>query len=483
MNKNCILALLFISIFTSCKQKNESLIKVPIINKKVDVIYPKKADGKEFLTFEEIKEDTDIFIYIIESSYVGFEDSLEHGLNTNDLREKIFDNFKNKDNVPIKEYFDFLYNAFLPYIWDCHANVEYNDIYHAFIQKHVTFFTDIYVQKKENNYFVYSSNDKNIKVGDRYESDIDNLFLYPCKGIDIYRIGGIYSNHAKTMLVKFNNKEYEVPIYECLKEENPFEYKVIESDQSVYIKINSFMGDNDNEYESLDNFADSSDKYINKNFIIIDLRGNYGGNDYYGTKFLLNLYNKFREEQQLGNDKWLFSALNTESFYNMLLEWTDVNNPAIKKMIKDLKKYNQITTKESVKIFTESNSNFEMLEKPKFTGKIIILSDCDVASAGESFIANGKYLFSKTNQIYQIGQNTTGCFSYGNICTYYLPNSGIKATFPMTDFSNYAKTSRSFNGEGKGFYPDYWSTDEDLNDTIFYVTGDEEMKSLLKEVF
>ena len=38
------------------------------------------------------------------------------------------------------------------------------------------------------------------------------------------------------------------------------------------------------------------------------------------------------------------------------------------------------------------------------------------------------------------------------------------------------------HGEGVGIYPDYWSTGEDLNETIFLVTQDEEMKQKLKGI-
>jgi len=52
----------------------------------------------------------------------------------------------------------------------------------------------------------------------------------------------------------------------------------------------------------------------------------------------------------------------------------------------------------------------------------------------------------------------------------------------VSDFSSFAKQSKRFHGEGNGLYPDYWSTNEDLNDSILFVTQDQQMYEILKDV-
>ena len=63
-----------------------------------------------------------------------------------------------------------------------------------------------------------------------------------------------------------------------------------------------------------------------------------------------------------------------------------------------------------------------------------------------------------------------------------MPNSGIKIILPMTDYSELSKNSSSYYGEGAGFYPDFWSNKDDLNDTVYCITHDEELRKILKEI-
>jgi len=53
----------------------------------------------------------------------------------------------------------------------------------------------------------------------------------------------------------------------------------------------------------------------------------------------------------------------------------------------------------------------------------------------------------------------------------------------MTDYSDDTNTTKTYNGEGNGFYPEAWSSNEDLNETVFSFTKDEKMKDILKEIF
>ena len=120
------------------------------------------------------------------------------------------------------------------------------------------------------------------------------------------------------------------------------------------------------------------------------------------------------------------------------------------------------------------------MNNPEFKGKLILLTDKNVASSGEDFVLYSDLVFE--NKVIQIGQNTSGCLFYGNICDYYLPNSGIKCRLSLSDFSFSAKANKRFHGEGNGLYPDYWSTNEDLNDSILFVTQDQQMYEVLKDV-
>ena len=44
------------------------------------------------------------------------------------------------------------------------------------------------------------------------------------------------------------------------------------------------------------------------------------------------------------------------------------------------------------------------------------------------------------------------------------------------------RNHEDWHGEGRGLYPDYWCIGSDINETIFMITDDNEMKEKLKDI-
>ena len=482
MKKNLIL--LFIILLCSCSQKNEmeNTLYIPIEIKDIQNILEEKKDlNKKVITYEELQEDIDWFIYLLETSYIGYTDALERGLDVNLQKKQVLNILGGQATVETKDFLKILYMVFKPYIKDYHSTIYFDGQEFRFIEPMQTFFSNVFVKKIDDNFIVYDSDVEDIKKGDAYNSDLNQLLLYPSKGENIYRIGGVFSNYPNSIKIKINNNDVEIPVFLSLEENKDFSYLVKETKDSIYIKYNRCTFENTEELEYLNKFSNSAALCMNKKYLILDVRGNYGGDDYYGRKFLSELY-KTNDKILQPSEKWIYSPANTESFYKMLYEYTDVRNPEIKAILKELKHYKKIFKKDAQKIITESKMLINKKDDPDYKGVIILLSDSGVASSGEDIISLSKYLFSDSTQVYQIGNNTAGCQAYGNICRYYLPNSGIKIILPMTDYSELSKKSLSYHGEGNGFYPDFWSSRDDLNDTVYFITHDDELKNILKDI-
>lgn len=482
MKKNNLLMLLFGISICSCSCKKEPLSKSPIENRYVDVVYDSNKSKTE-LSFEEIKEDLETFIYLLETSYAGFEDAVERGLDLNIQKQKILSSIDKQKKTSVYDFLSILYKNFETYIRDYHASLAYENVSYIFIKPYDVYFTDIYVQKIGEAYYKYGNNSNEIRTGAQYESEIDKIFYYPGKGIDIYRLGIISSENVDKICVKFNGKDYNIHVEKCSKENSDFAFFEKESDKSVYIKYNRCRFNNSAELESLKTFAKSAEKYRNKEFIIIDVRGNYGGDSNYGTEFLAKLYNqKSSLNDVFEESRTILSPVSIDSMIKSLNANCDVNDSRIKKTIKGFKNLRKLNDKKAYKIIKNTNKNFILKDNPDFKGKIIFITDSVTASSGEYIIATSQTLFGKTKQVIQLGQNTAGCVSYGNLCRYYLSNSGIRVALSITDMSRNFKGNDSYHGEGYGFFPDYWAENEDLNDTIYYVTKDKEMYDNLKEL-
>ena len=482
-----IAAALMVLLSFSCKSKNisEHLSSIPMENREIPFTYDaQKFQNKNELSFTEMMEDLDSYIYLLESSYAGYDDALWLGMDVFEIKNQIQTKYSGIEKIQIEDFFQTLYDSFSPYIHDYHANLAYNGNYKTFIERYEIFFTDVYVQKKDSSYYTIPCEQNIIPVGVRFDDDKSYLFYYPSKGENVYRVGCIKADNEETISIKFGNQKYEIPVHNTKCIEEPNLYFVKNTDKSAYIKYNRCTFDNDTELNFQKAFSNSAKDYKNKEFLIIDLRGNYGGDNTYCSKFLIQLYNKNLNLKDFPNEeiREIYSYANIKAFRHFLYAWTDVNNPEVKKMLKEMKVYEEIIEKDSKKITKIKDGQKSNFDNPKFKGKIIFITDKNVASAGEDFILHSDIIFGNTNQIIQIGQNTSGALLYGNICDYYLPDSGLKCRLSITDFSSTAKESKRSHGEGYGLYPDYWSTNEDLNDTIFMVTKDKQMYEILKEI-
>ena len=455
-------------------------------NRKIPYKYEAKYQYKTELSFKEMMKDLDSYIYILESSYAGYEDALSRGMDVTEIKNQFQSRYDKDKKIQIDDFYTTLYDAFIPYIQDNHASLNHNDKYNTFIKEQYIFFSDIYVQKRNSVYFVLNENQLKIPTGAKFNDDEKYLFYYPSKGQDVYRIGYLQAENKDPISIKFDNQKFELPLIKAENVNEPCLYFVRSTDKSSYIKYNRCDFENKTELNYQKAFSNSAKDYKDKEFLIFDLRGNYGGANIYEKKFLLELYNENMKTSDYshGDVRNIYSYANIRAFRHLLNIYADVNSPEVKEMLNDLKTYEKIIKRKPQKIIeiSENKDSDMTFENPEFKGKIILLTDKNVASSGEDFVLESDLIFGSASQVIQIGQNTSGCILYGNICDFYLPNSGIKCRLNLTDLSSLAKQSKRFRGEGYGLYPDYWSTNEDLNDTIFFVTQDEQMYEILKEV-
>lgn len=114
---------------------------------------------------------------------------------------------------------------------------------------------------------------------------------------------------------------------------------------------------------------------------------------------------------------------------------------------------------------------------PIFKGKLIILSGKNSCSSSEDTLLEAKTLFSRTKQYFQIGENTAGCYAYGNVWCYQLNNSGM--TLHLPSFKN---INSELCPEGLGVMPDYWATNEAIVQAVVNITGDVELSEKLKDI-
>ena len=328
---------------------------------------------------------------------------------------------------------------------------------------------------------MFCENSENISIGTKFTDSADYLFLYPAKGEKIYRLGMSETEGSESFSRKISFAERNSEISFIRQKRNTYYentvFAEVETLDSAYIRITDFVEvppENDSFSEKrriFKQFVNCAGKYRNKKNIILDLRSNRGGNDSYSLKFFNKLY---------GREMSDYIGTETEFRYSL--------NFLISKPIKEVIENNYVWKKgcpyyldyyehDKRNWFRLNLKHLSKVRPPKFKGNVFILTDKNTASAAEETIVFARQIFSMTNQVKVIGENSAGCITYGNVMNYWLPNSKLRIDLTSSKYV-YSISGEKINLEGKGFCPDYWSNAMDMKKTLINLTGDKELEQI-----
>ncbi len=446
---------------------------------------------KDEITFSQALEDVDMFIYLLENAYSGYDELKSKEFKIQTLRENL--PFTKENNVNTNELLSYFDEQLKPYINDFHFCLvgKNKEVFYRIPIR--IFFSDIFLLKNNDQFKVIKTDNPNIKIGDIYNDSAHYLFLYPSEGKNIYRLGVLLQNEEKNgnnfIELLFNDKKISVSCSKTnsqLKKSSDTSYKEIVTNESVYFYLPTLMDpnihwDNFATYEEMyKRFGTLGLRYGEKKNYIIDFRGNGGGNDLYCQKFLANLFFCETGKNEIKNYKKYEKYISFSS--------TNLYSPPILQAIKwngnNLQKENNSYFNKIYKFMKKNNFNRIEIEnlkkginkKVNFSNKLIVIMDKNTCSSGESFVYLANPLLEEGKNLFYIGENSGGCFNYGNVMCYQLPNSGIAMYLPSF------KMKSGIIEEFKGYMPNYWATNEDLIQALVNITGDVELSEKLEDI-
>lgn len=456
---------------------------------------------KDEISYNQAEEDLDMLVYLLKSTYAGYDDAVKRGLEINQIIESFKKSNLENGNIKVSEFSQFIYDFLKPYIQDSHFCIESKDFLKTLITTYRVLYSNIYVKKIDNNFFVEKTDNQEIQFGENLKIERENVFYYPSEGENMYRLGTYASSNENekriSVICAGIKKEILCNISNnYLTASNIAAYKEIESKDSVYIYIPTLIDLQNNDIqktildENFEKLHSVSERYSDKKNVILDLRTNGGGNSLHTSYFLANLYFLEKDCNEKNTWKNLKKEMKTIDYND---DRTDLISPPIlqaenwlaknvfsknKFIINEFNKRRKILNKRNVRITYYAHKDIKSKSgNPKFNGKLIILSGKNSCSSSEGTILEAKSIFSKTNQFFQIGENTAGCYAYGNVWCYQLPNSGI-----ALHLASFINASSDKCPEGFGIMPDYWTTNEDILKCIVNITGDEELSEKLKDI-
>lgn len=448
--------------------------------------------------FADINSDLNYLQKILEQCYVNYDEECKAGFQIDNMEKKVnkYYDYLLKKNSNISDLSDkesvFLCYAISWGLNDCftikngHLKTKYKDTACPVFSLERSYYTNIYLEKKDDKFIVFESKNNSVKKGDEYKDDKNYIKECIYKNKKLYQIIISSKEDITQKKLKFNRKKISIPCSLNTYQNDKYFFKYYNTNKSFYISIKSCPYI----YDVTKNYQEEFNKLckeIEKNYfehLIIDLRGNTGGYscfEYILPRLMCKDYENcnfdyYYNQAMLGTIK-LISPVYLQS----IVRYYEENFPNNSELINSAKsdyEHNSINHKYYTGSISPALSKLPQIPSDRFNGKIFILIDKATASEAENGIALA-YLFGK-EKIVLVGENTRGCFEVQNNIEYTLPNSKIHIYLgnKSTKKSTLLQSNPKWKGELIGFEPDYWANDEQILETLKYLTNDYELENL-----
>lgn len=510
-------------------------LESPIKAKKL----PKTSKSYRTLSLEQQNKDLEYVKYYFTQHYINYDMMVEKGFDIDDTInqiEKALQKDRRKDGtIESSNFKSALVNTVLKNfnITDNHFSVcgitpEHNIFY----------FTNVYVKPQSTpdgiKYIVVKNEEEDfpdyikknrtnvdtseIKPGQEYTGSTELLYEWFDGNEKIYRIGIMAKGNINNVFLQIDGKPAKTPVVVPWQLRNQKAQGTIETSETLYISLKNFMFENSSsnnliyknkkEFEKLCN--NIKEKSKDKKNIIIDLRSNQGGELLRSAMILSNI---FYDKKDISPDLYQYLLNQVNDDYTLLSPSTGALYrqsiiPSIKAKFRSKKnknekfemevavneiyhKYNNLQNYcaicqvfgpyRKIEKLPYKKTSVKELPEAVFNGTIYVLTDSYSASCSEYTLALLHFMTRNVNaKICQIGLNTNGAVFYFNPHTVVLPYSGGWFYLPIAINKSENFNNPNFYGEGYGWYPDYWCTNQNILNTLINLSNDKELENKLQ---
>lgn len=383
---------------------------------------------------EQMEEDISVLEYILSNIYSGKDLLKKKGINISDKLNDVKLKVSNVSFLNKVEFFELLCTT-LSEVEDSHLvfTLPYFDKTHRFCMHSTIYFADLILQKNgnKNECIVIASDDPSIKCGDVITAEEDRLYR-TAEGQLLY---GVFSKKSiQTTACICNGRNTKLNVFPIpVKNPDPGIWSYKKYQDIDIVTIHRFTTFGEAEEQEMNKLLLLGSKLKKSKKIILDLRGNCGGNAEYVKRFVENL--------------------NGSAVLN--LNYVKLNTQGSRLAEISLYAENLCDYEKAKKeVLSDSVARWQCEEsQPIYEGKykndLVVLTDRKTASSAEIMV---KCVKENIPQSIVIGENTSGTLTTGDVRYFYLPNSLIFLNIPTAIFAGVFE-------EGTGFIPDFWSKD------------------------
>jgi len=397
------------------------------------------------VTRSQALEDTNMFEYLLKTSYAGLEYWENRGVDSGSFFSNLRDAIRRRNTLRTQDFEGEL-SSILKRIHDGHIALIGLGYNHAYRHKAV-YYCDILVEESDGGVLrVKDSETDGVRSGDLFTERDREKYLFPTLSPTNkrhYLIGLLSFDVVRSKKLSFNDEAVEIPFHKSrlmyARPSDPQPFYIDRVSSVPIVRVTSFA---DNLYPDMERFMDSGNNLRNERIIVVNLLYNGGGSSVFPQTFIRNLNGTAQWEIHWAR---LTSPAITAYFARYDLNARQNISPSYRNLIvtnaKEHKQY-RLTPRRSWD-FGSSPSHKHV---GTYDGTMVFLVNRRVLSAGEGMIGASR---SVKNRIL-IGENTGGVAQFSDTLEYYLPNSHFIAKIPrqllmIPDLE-----------ECVGYLPDYW---------------------------
>jgi hypothetical protein len=415
--------------------------ELPLADLQLDV----EAKPRRRISAQQAADDVERLFYLFSHGYSGYA-FFDQGGSFARAEARILDQVSTQSSWSSQDLSRLLYQQ-LDFITDCHMNIgDYQFAGHADFwydaELELTLGTDGYQFTADGaEYSVVSVNGQDPEA-----------FLFPslnAQGDPVYRVGTLSETEPAPLLLATRGEAQERQFEIALKRSDYAYYSddYFREDMVGGIPVIRVRNFGDTLQDELTQFVQTGSAHRGDPVVIVDIRGNGGGNEAWPIAWIQGLTGRRAESVFISSE--LSSKTTMAGRANVFVQLQDLY-PDTNFFQREAEQHTALAEafESGGRQPTWSGPHYPLMPLIPNETTVILVTNGYVASAGEGLVMRA----SRAENVVLVGENTRGALTFGNPGIFQLPHSRLTVRLPI-NFGLYL--DMTFREE-VGIQPDLW---------------------------
>jgi len=410
-----------------------------------DLLLSEKGRHPTEISTEAAIADVERLFYLFSHGYSGYG-FFDDGDNWQQAKHEIVEELGTSPRWPVRDM-PSLFARHLEFIRDCHLTI--GDHHFA---DHMDWWydKDIEARKDPDGYRVNVHG--TLRKLTAINGEDPAHFIYPslnAAGEATYRIGCLAKDKPADLTLDIIGSSGPEKLAIALERSNfdHFGWRRFKREEIGGVPVVRVRSFSDRYWKQLEHFVETAPSLKDTPVVIVDVRGNHGGNERWPIEWIQGMTGSRAESL------FIFSELRSRTAMvgraNAMNHWLSIT-PDSDFLKKQAKYHRELVgeLRDGRELDAWTDTRFPDTAGIPNRTTIVVITNGLVASAGEGFVMR----VSRLENVVTVGENTRGALTFGNVSLHRLPNSGLEVWMPI----NFGLFPDLKFREEVGLEPDYW---------------------------